>query len=379
MFFVFLLASAFSGIEELNVIDADLVFPYINSFDCDEINGQVIHGHQSFIDPQSNCAIITNSIFESILVYNGQGGAILFKNNAFNSSLFINSCTFTDCHNKGGSGGAIESESHEVSILYTCSFNCSAFVEGQFAYLQKLYDSKSEINVTTVYDSIPSGDGQSPIFNLMSDSRMFQLNMTGNLINAGSGSLKINNKNLILHECDIVGSKGDSILTLNSYDCTHDIQRLNIINNSANNGIVFFNGNWAIKDTIFQGNSGDHFYNVGKATLTFTKCVFDVNPEIPSNVKCNDCDFDKLTETFAIGLLNTHLCAAEISATPYLPDDDSKNKAKLIGAIVGGSVGLVVVIVAIVVGIILYRKKQAKDRTTLDLSNNPLLAGNERE
>lgn len=366
----------------------DISYPFSNNIDdgCDNHQKQVITTHFSFTEPIGNCVGIYDSIFIGI-VNAGPGGAIYFHNEEYNSSIFVAHCTFTNCASEESDGGAIQSTSKSNQLIYCCGHQCSAFSSGQFAYLCKLSDSTSEINVTSfVYAGSSSIDfvGESVIDNNVNDQQFYQINVSNCELkqNDGTGSFKIaGNSNAVLKETSIynISSKG-YILTLNSYNCKTEIQRINIISNTVTKAIIFFNGHKTIKETIFCNNQAE---NVAKgsglsSTLLLLYCVFDGSPALPSNVNTNNCQFDTYTETYKIGLLDTYLCHAEYTATPYHPPDDDedggddssvwKNKG-VIGALSGGIAGALVlgiVIGAVVVCII-------KKKNSYTIASQPLL------
>lgn len=352
---------------------------------CEVYEKKMFNSHSSFTEPLGNCVNILDSLFIGI-VNSGPGGAIYFHNEELNSTLFIAQCTFTNCISEEGDGGAIQSTSKSNKFVYCCAHQCSAYVSGQFAHISKFSDSISEINVTTfVYSDSPLEQvaGETVIDNNAEDESFYQLNISNCVVKQklGTGSIKISgSSSAILKEISIsnVSSEG-YILTLNSYYCNTDVQRLNIISNIATSAIIFFNGHKTINEAIFCNNQAEDFAKGSDSSSLFLLyCVFSDFPSLPSNVKTDNCKFETFTNTYKIGFMNTYLCNAEYSATPYSPSDDDdgedsssvwKNKG-VIGALSGGIVGAL--ILGIVIGaVVTFIIKKRKDNG--QINSQPLI------
>lgn len=360
--------------------------PLSNNIDdsCDVLQKETYTVHYSFTEPVGNCVNILDSLFIGI-VNSGPGGAIFFHNEEYNSSLFIAQCSFTNCISEEGDGGAIQSTSKSNQFIYCCGYQCSAYVCGQFAHISKLTDSISEINVTTfVFSESPleKVSGESVIENNAEDESFYQLNISNCKFtqSLGTGSLKVSgNSNAILKEISIMNISSEGyILTFNSYNCNTNIGRLNIISNTASSAIIFFNGHKTINEAIFCNNQVENYVKgSGSSKLYLLYCIFDETPFLPSNVITDKCQFDTFTDTYKIGFLNTYLCNAVYTATPYSPpddedDDDSGSVWKdknVIGALSGGIVGALVVGIAIGAVIACIVKKRSSNQ----ISSQPLI------
>ena len=349
---------------------------------CDTLSNDLFTTRYIFEKPHGNCVNIIDSVFVGVSAGHGDGGAIYFSNDAYNASLLISQCTFTKCSSDEGRGGAIFAMTRNMSILFTCASSCSSFNGGQFVFLEKSSGGRSEINVTTIDQS--SSEGDSPINNAIEKALYVQINISQctSRDTLGTGSIKLANKDIFMREISLQQIHAQNIMTFNTYDSINDIQRINVIGNTAENSIIFFNGNWVMSDVIFAQNVGPVAKSLGDAKLTLVHCVFDSKVDIPQNVITDGCQFEVTTKTFEIGFLNTLLCAADVSATPYAPDsgdsDDDDEVAgwttkKLVGVLCAGIAGAFVI--GIVLGAVVFWA--AKRKKIEHLNATPLITTGE--
>ena len=71
---------------------------------------------------------VRNSLFDSCRPSTGTGGAI---NAATNVMVFVESCTFINCHSPDD-GGGIDHTAGQIVVAKTCSISCTAYDGGQF-------------------------------------------------------------------------------------------------------------------------------------------------------------------------------------------------------------------------------------------------------
>ena len=340
------------------------VVAYHGVDDCYTIDGKTVSEHVTIAKPLGNCAIITDSQFVGIHSIFDNGGAILFSSPALNSSVYCARTVFTDC-STDMRGGAVYAKVMDLSMLQVCVFNCSAKIEGQFAFLAQT-GGHSEMNQTSVVSCF-CATGETVIHVETTAVHIGNLNCSNNKLSQGCGGVRLSSQYVEVRNCEIVGCSGDSVLRLSSKANLFDVTHVNVVGNTCKSGAVSFGGGqWSVSQFVFVSNTEKCFVRENSAgSLVVINSVFDVRPADVEGVTYSGCLFDVSTETYDICHMDTQLCPAVHTCTASAEPTEAGNvpawsRSEVVGTLVGGMAGFM--ILGTVLGIFFSRLR----RRTLD-------------
>ena len=275
------------------------------------------------------------------------GGAISFTSTTTESQMFVEFCTFFDCHTKGNEGGAIlMSSAGSCVVNKCCSNNCSstytAASYGQFIrswitddnnHINKVLDS-SIINTQALLS------GQSPLSLYYGRITINTVNFSINACHyqpstwskpcfvrgETTGSAKfcsIRNNTGINRGISFGGSSSDSI-TVSKY--------LNIIENVVKNfGLFYSESRMIIEEcTILENEAPYTFYAISSSFVTVLNCTIKKEDIFQTNINnFNISNWMPQPNSFINAILPTFLtdlCPVEYdiigSLSPILPPEN---------------------------------------------------------
>ena len=331
--------------------------------------------HTDITKPLGNCAIITNSVFLFCQCDNSNGGAILFSNSALNSSLYIANCVYQHCTTTQD-GGAIYARAMDIKILTTCAADHCASGGDGLVFLLEQVKGRADVNSTSIVDAGADGaTGDAPLYVRTTTCVISGVNNTKGGAASGTGFLKIGSTYVSVGHTTCAGVSGEFAFALLWSPSLCEISRLNVVENAASSGLVFFNGEWSFDEVIFAGN-GLKYGVAGSSSskLAFKKCVFDVQLETNPQITFDGCEFSKTTATYDFEFLETALCHAVHTCTPapttegptVEPSDENVWKSKsVIGGLVGGFVCSLFLGIFLGVLYVRHNNRQANDGVSL--------------
>ena len=344
------------------------VVAYHGAADCYTIDGKIVNEHITIAKPLGNCAIITDSQFVGIHSIFDNGGAILFSSDAINSSIYCARTVFTDC-STDLRGGAIYAKVMSFQLAVNCIFNCSAKIEGQFAFVSQTAGS-CEVNETSLV-SCSSTTGQTALHVDTAAVLVANMNCSANQVPLGSAGLRISSQYVHVRSCEFVGCTGASVLRLSSKANLFNVTHCNVVGNKCSSGPVAFGGGlWTISEFIFADNGDRCFARENSAgSLIVVSSVFDVKQMDVAGVSYSGCIFEASTETYDICHMNTQLCPAVHTCSPGPEPEPEGNKnpwsrKEVVGALIGGMTGCMVVGTLIGIGVMSMRRKAIDEQAS---------------
>lgn len=347
------------------VFFTSLVHGLSESRNCDQIDGKSFFSQrQHFLTPKDNCVNVMNCIFIACRAHDENGGAIHFLNKAANSSLVIHTTTFRKC-SSDKNGGALSVQSMEAIITRSCIYESKADGSGSALYYDSLVNSLSVTNMTIISGAV----GNNMIEDLSTATQINYVNSTNSKADTDSSFLKLHSKVTLITYNTIYKQTGQYTIIFSLPTENPIINTMNIVENTASEAIIAFNGNWKFDNTIFQSNTGSLFKKLqpkSDSSLSVEKCIFDISRTDYDSVIFNECKFDTKQATYEIPFLDPKICPVDgqsdvtstIEPNPSSGEDDSVWKDKgVIGALSGGVVGALIIGMVIGVTVVICTRK----------------------